>query len=78
MDDVIARISGDDTVKLMVITGEGKAFVAGADIAEMADMTPEQGKAFSKLGQTTFRRFFTMKIPVIAAINGYALVEALS
>lgn len=47
--------------------------MAGADIAEMADMTPEQGKSFSKMGQATFRGFFTMKIPVIAAINGYAL-----
>jgi enoyl-CoA hydratase len=73
MDDLIARISDDDSVRIMILTGEGKAFVAGADIAEMADMTPEQGKAFSKLGQATFRRFFTMKIPVIAAINGYAL-----
>ncbi len=73
MDDLIARLSRDESVKIMVITGEGKAFVAGADIAEMADMTPEQGKAFSQLGQNTFRSLEKMEIPVIAAINGYAL-----
>lgn len=73
MDDLIDRISDDKSVRIMILTGEGKAFVAGADIAEMVDMTPEQGKAFSQLGQRIFRRFYAMEIPVIAAINGYAL-----
>lgn len=73
MDDVIDRLSEDRSVRIMILTGEGKAFVAGADIAEMVDMTPEQGKAFSQLGQRVFRRFYAMEIPVIAAINGYAL-----
>jgi enoyl-CoA hydratase len=73
MDDVISSVSGNTGVKVMIITGEGKAFVAGADIAEMADMTPEEGTAFSRTGQKTFRSLGKMEIPVIAAINGFAL-----
>jgi len=73
MDAAIAEISEKENVKVMIITGEGKAFVAGADISEMADMTIEQGSAFSKVGQNTFRSLEKMKIPVIAAINGFAL-----
>jgi enoyl-CoA hydratase len=73
MDEMVKNISSDKSVKVMVITGEGKAFVAGADISEMADMTPEEGIAFSKKGQQTFRSLEQMEIPVIAAINGFAL-----
>ncbi len=73
MDDIVASIAVNEKVKVMIITGEGKAFVAGADIAEMVDMTPEQGTAFSKLGQNTFSSLEKLEIPVIAAINGFAL-----
>lgn len=73
MDQVVAEIDARDDVRVMVITGEGKAFVAGADIAEMVDKTPDEGSAFSRLGQNTFRSLGEMKIPVIAAINGFAL-----
>ncbi len=73
MDAMIAKVSGMDKIRVMVITGEGKAFVAGADIAEMVDKNQEQGSEFSRLGQNTFRSLETMKIPVIAAINGFAL-----
>lgn len=73
MDAMIEEINGMADVKVMVITGEGKAFVAGADIAEMVDMNPEQGTAFSKTGQNTFRNLELMDIPVIGAINGFAL-----
>jgi enoyl-CoA hydratase len=73
MDEVIATLSANGQVRVMIITGEGKAFVAGADIAEMADMTPSQGEGFSRIGQNTFRSLENMEIPVIAAINGYAL-----
>lgn len=58
---------------VMVITGEGKAFAAGADIAEMVDKDPEQARGFSKYGQDTFNRLEVLEIPVIAAVNGYAL-----
>ena len=73
MDHVVAELNKRDDVRVMVITGEGKAFVAGADIAEMVDKTPEEGSAFSRLGQNTFRSLGEMEIPVIAAINGFAL-----
>jgi enoyl-CoA hydratase len=73
MDSVIAALSNNSEVKIMIITGSGKAFVAGADIAEMVNKSPEEGSAFSRVGQNTFRSLEKMKIPVIAAINGFAL-----
>jgi len=73
MDQVVAEINARDDVRVMVITGEGKAFVAGADIAEMVNKTPMEGTDFSRLGQNTFGSLGEMKIPVIAAINGFVL-----
>jgi enoyl-CoA hydratase len=73
MDALVAEISNNKEVKAMIITGDGKAFVAGADIAEMVDKNQNQGSDFSRLGQKTFRSFGEMDIPVIAAINGFAL-----
>ncbi|MCK9422951.1 MAG: enoyl-CoA hydratase-related protein [Bacteroidales bacterium] len=69
LDDLEPR----DDVKVLVITGAGKSFVAGADIAEMVNFGKEQGLAFSIKGQRTFDRLEQLNIPVIAAINGYAL-----
>ena len=73
MDDVVDIISTNPNVKVMVITGSGKAFAAGADIAEMVNKNEAEGTAFSKTGQNTFRSLEKMEIPVIAAINGFAL-----
>jgi len=73
MDALIASVKNDSEIKVMVITGEGKAFVAGADIAEMVNKTGEEGEAFSRLGQHTFRSLEKLDIPVIAAVNGFAL-----
>jgi len=73
MDQVVEEVGKRKDVRVMIITGEGKAFVAGADIAEMVDKTQEEGSAFSRLGQNTFRSLGEMDIPVIAAINGFAL-----
>lgn len=73
MDELVASVGKDASVKAMVITGAGKAFVAGADIAEMVDKSEEEGAAFSRLGQHTFRSFEKLDIPVIAAVNGFAL-----
>jgi enoyl-CoA hydratase len=73
MDDLIRSIEARSDVKVLIITGEGKAFVAGADIAEMVDMDSKQGTAFSQAGQHTFRSLENLEIPVIAAINGFAL-----
>lgn len=73
MDQAVAEISSNPEVRVMVITGSGKAFVAGADIAEMVDKNEAEGSAFSRTGQNTFRSLERMEIPVIAAINGFAL-----
>ena len=65
-----------DTTKIraVIITGAGeKAFVAGADITEMSTLSKKEGEAFSKKGNDVFRKIETFEIPVIAAVNGYAL-----
>ena len=58
---------------VLVLTGEGRAFVAGADIAEMRDLDAEGGRAFSTLGSRVFRKLELLDLPVIAAVNGFAL-----
>ena len=64
----------DDAIRVVVLTGAGpKAFVAGADIAEMSALTPVQGRDFSLRGQRMMRRVEKMPKPVIAMINGFAL-----
>ena len=63
-----------DEVRCLVLTGAGqKSFVAGADIAEMSTLTKAEGEAFGKKGNDVFRKLETFPIPVIAAINGFAL-----
>ena len=62
-----------DNTRAVIVTGEGKSFVAGADIASMSTMTAEEGEAFGKFGNDIFRKIETFPIPVIAAINGFAL-----
>jgi len=73
MDEMTAEIKARDDVKVMIVTGEGKAFAAGADIAEMVDRDPQWGSEFSRKGQNTFRNLELLEKPVIAAINGFAL-----
>lgn len=66
--------AGDADVRVVIITGEGgKAFVAGADIGELATMGPLSGVLVSRQGQDAFRFLETMRKPVIAAVNGFAL-----
>ena len=63
-----------DAVRCVVLTGAGdKSFVAGADIGAMAKMTKAEGSAFGKYGNDIFRMIETFPVPVIAAINGFAL-----
>jgi len=73
MDSMASELAANPEVRVMVITGEGKAFVAGADIAEMVHKNQDEGSAFSRLGQNTFRSLEKLPFPVIAAINGFAL-----
>lgn len=69
----IDSVSKDKAIKALIITGDGKAFIAGADIAEMQNMNKKEAYAFSKTGQNTFLRLENLQIPVVAAVNGYAL-----
>ena len=76
LDDLSAELDRVDlhSVRCLIFTGAGeKAFAAGADIAAMADMTPEEAAAFSRRGNEVFRRIETFPLPTIAAVNGYAL-----
>ena len=74
LDELVNVVSADSDIRALVITGSGaKAFVAGADIAEMSTLTPAEGEAFGKHGNDVFRRIETLPIPTIAAVNGFAL-----
>lgn len=71
--EVLEQVESDDEVRVLVVTGVGRAFVAGADIAHMSGFSPQQAKEWSELGQSTVGMIESMKKPVIAAVNGYAL-----
>lgn len=73
MDHAVSQFKLDDSLRAIIITGEGKAFVAGADITEMKDKTTEEANLFATRGQATFSSFAELHVPVIAAINGFAL-----
>ena len=69
------RDTGDqEAIRCLILTGAGeKSFVAGADIGEMSTLTKAEGEAFGKKGNDVFRKLETFPIPVIAAVNGFAL-----
>jgi enoyl-CoA hydratase len=72
--EAFEQLRGDDSVRAVIVTGAGeKAFVAGADIKELAMLTPITGKETAERGQSVFRAIETFPKPVIAAINGFAL-----
>ncbi len=74
LEKAIESLNCDDNVKVIIITGEGeKAFIAGADIAEMCDMDSLQARKFSHAGQRVLSKIENIEKPVIAAINGFAL-----
>ena len=62
-----------DDVGAVLLTGAGRAFVAGADISELVNQTPAGAKALALAGQAVFRRFETSPKPTVAAVNGFAL-----
>ena len=74
LGDALNHAREDSSVRALILTGAGeKSFVAGADINELAQRTPVDGKDFSLFGQEIFHRLETMGKPSIAAINGFAL-----
>ena len=76
LDDLDAAFSGLDldVVRAVVLTGAGeKSFVAGADIGEMSTLSKAEGEAFGKKGNDIFRKIEQFPVPVIAAVNGFAL-----
>ena len=74
LNDAITQIELDDSVKLVILTGQGeKAFAAGADIKELNQSDANSGRIFSQHGSHVMRRLESLKKPVIAAVNGFAL-----
>ena len=76
LDDIKAAFDAVDlnTIRCLILTGAGdKSFVAGADIGEMSTLTKAEGEAFGKKGNDVFLSIEKFPIPVIAAINGFAL-----
>lgn len=73
LETVMGKLDQDKKVKVVIITGSQRAFVAGADIQAMKDMTPEQALDFSRLGHRVFNLIEQARPIVIAAINGFAL-----
>lgn len=71
--EAISEIEADDKVKVVVFTGAGRSFVAGADIEEMSTKNPEQARPYLELGHGLFNRVQDMDKPVIAAINGFCI-----
>lgn len=73
LDAVVDGVS-IDTTRCLIITGAGqKSFVAGADISEMSKLSKAEGRAFGEKGNAVFRKIEKLPIPVIAAVNGFAL-----
>jgi enoyl-CoA hydratase len=71
--EAIDEMQSRDDVGGIILTGGGRAFVAGADISELANVTALEGKRLARRGQEIFRRFETSPKPTVAAVNGFAL-----
>ena len=74
LDQAADEIAADPAIRAAIVTGAGaKAFVAGADINELAALTPAEARSYALRGQQVFRKFETLGKPVVAAVNGFAL-----
>ena len=73
LDAAVTEVGRDATLRCLIITGAGeKAFIAGADIGELAKLTPVEGREHARRGQAVLDRIENLPIPTIAAINGFA------
>jgi enoyl-CoA hydratase len=74
LGDCLKKVRADDAIRVLILTGAGeKAFIAGADINELSQQTPVNGREFTLYGQEIIHRLETLGKPAIAAINGFAL-----
>lgn len=73
LESAFSEIAEDTGIDVVILTGEGRSFVAGADISEMSSLNATEGKAFGELGAKVFRQIELLDKVVIAAVNGFAL-----
>ena len=73
LEQAVAAVEADTSLGAMILTGEGRSFVAGADIAEQCPMDPAAGRKWGQRGSALMRRIELLPIPTIAAVNGFAL-----
>lgn len=69
----VDELEKDKSIKVGILTGEGKAFIAGADIKQMSNMTPLEAKDFAEMGHSMVSKIENSRLPFIAAVNGFAL-----
>ena len=73
LSKAVEELEKDKKIKVAILTGEGKAFIAGADIKQMSNMTPLEAKEFAEMGHGLLMKIENSRLPFIAAVNGYAL-----
>ena len=73
LDAVLDQAEANEEVLVLILTGAGRSFVAGADIGQMKDFTPVQAKQFGMYGNSVFLKLENFPKPTIAAVNGFAL-----
>ena len=73
LDALLDKAAADDSLRVLILTGSGKAFAAGADIAQQAGMDPEEAAKWGQYGSGIFRKLELFPVPTIAVVNGYAL-----
>ena len=73
LEQVVTALENDSTVRAMILTGEGRSFVAGADIGEQCPLDLDGGRRWGQRGSALFRRMERLEFPTIAAVNGFAL-----
>lgn len=73
LERMLDQVEANEDIYVLILTGAGRSFVAGADIGEMKNLNAVQGKAFGDHGNNVFMRIENFQKPIIAAVNGFAL-----